>query len=231
MSQITKLFLTSLVLLVLSACGSDDGSGGGNTGTPTDPNTVFQTFPPTAFTLGDTTNTSYTGNDSAGGVYTATFSTQVQAQAIFLGQDAIPMLGQLQLNNTANGAFVSVVATTYYTTTAADRRYLGVDIPSGTSTVSATTTAVPQTVKIGDFGIIGTYTDNAGNDDERSWRVDDGFNGRAKLVTLSTTIDQFGDLVNSTISTSLIDTNGNSISQTLVIFYADTGITLTLNSN
>ncbi len=81
----------------------------------------------------------------------------------------------------------------------------------------------------GDFGVVGTYTDNAGNVTQQSWRIDDGFNGRANLVSLSTTIDQFGTLTLSTTTTQLIDTSGNVISEELIVFYADIGVTLTLN--
>ena len=109
-----------------------------------------------------------------------------------------------------------------------DRRYLGYSDDS-TTTVSATTSSLPQTVKIGDFGITGTYTDNAGNVDVKSWRVDDGGSGRARLVSLSTVKDQFGNLVTSSITTDSIDSNGNVISEVIEIFYADFGMTLTLN--
>ena len=59
---------------------------------------------------------------------------------------------------------------------------------------------------------------------------DDGFNGRAKLVVLSTETDQFGTLITSSTTTDLIDTSGNVISEEIKIFFADVGITLTLNS-
>jgi hypothetical protein len=219
--------LTLISALILVGCGGGGGDGA-SAGVPTDPDTVFRSAPSGYFTDGYSQTHNYTGADSEGGVYTATLSEQTQSQTTFLGVPAIPILGLLQLTNTANGAFVSSTVTVYYTTSASDRHYLG-SSDSSTTTVSSTTNALPESGKIGDFGVTGTYTDNAGNVTEQSWRIDDGFNGRAKLVSLSTTTDQFGTLTLSTTTTQLIDTSGNVISEELIAFYADVGVTLTLN--
>jgi hypothetical protein len=224
-----KHLALAIVVFTLAACGGGSG-GGGSDFEPTDPNTVFQSFPAGYFTEGRSSTQNCTGSDTAGGKFTAVFSGQTQAQTTFLGTPAIPILGQLQLTNTATNAFVSTIGTSYATTSAVDRRYLGYS-DSTTTTVSATTFAIPQTVKIGDFGNIGTYTDNVGNVDVQSWRVDDGGSGRAKLVVLSTEDDQFGSLENSSVTTDLIDTGGNVISEVIEIFFADLGVTLTLNCN
>jgi hypothetical protein len=220
--------LALLGTLFLVGCGGGGGAAA-PTDVPTDPNTVFRSSPTGYFTEGYSATGNYTGTDSEGGVYTATLSEQTKAQTTFLGVPAIPILGLLQLTNTANGGFVSNTVTVYYTTSASDRHYLG-SSDSSTTTVSSITDALPESGKIGDFGVIGTYTDNVDNVTEQSWRLDDGFNGRAKLVNLSTVTDQFGTLTLSTTTTSLIDTSGNVISQELIAFYADIGVTLTLNS-
>lgn len=219
-----------IVFAIITLLAGCSGGGGDEGTTPTDPNTVFELFPSTFFTAGTTDTLNFTGTDTAGGVYTATISQQTQAQSTFLDQPAIPILLQLQLTNTANGGFVSNVGTGYYSVSAADRHYLGYSDASST-TVSAITTAIPQTAKIGDFGVIGTYTDNAGEVDIESWRLDDGGNGRAKLVNLSTSKDQSDNLILSSTTTSLIDTNGNVISITLVLFFANEGVTITLNGS
>jgi len=219
-----KHLLLVFAVLAIASCG------GGSNFVPTDPNTVFQLLPTGYFTDGYSKTTNFTGSDSAGGVHTATLSEQTQAQTTFFGEPAIPVLGQIQLTNTVTGAFVSNVGTEYYSISASDRRFLGYSDSSST-TVSATTSAIPQTAKIGDFGSIGTYTDNVGDVDVTSWRLDDGGSGRAKMVALSTETDQFGTLTVSSTTTTLIDTSGNVISQEIVIFYADIGVTLTLNGS
>jgi len=177
MGKLMKKILVLLTALIfITGCSS-----GGDSVAPTDPSTVFNLFPPGSFTPGNTKTTNYTGTDTAGGVYTATFSAQVLTESTFLGVPAIPVLGQLQLTNTANGGFVSVILTSYYSPLASDRHYLGVS-SNTTTTVSSVTSAIPQTAKIGDFGVIGKYTDNAGDIDIQSWRIDDGSNGNADIV-------------------------------------------------
>ena len=221
-----KKYFILFALIIIQGCSS----GGGDSAPPTAPDTVFQLFQPGAFTVGFTETMNYTGTDTAGGVWNGTISDQTQSESTFLDQPAIPILSQVKLTNTANGEVISNIGTAYYSTSASDRRYLGYS-DSFTSTVSATTTAIPETAKIGDFGVIGTYTDNAGSVDVQSWRLDDGGSGRAKIVQLSTEKDQSGTLELSTTTTTLIDTSGNTISRTLVIFFADINVTLTLNGS
>lgn len=228
--MIKTIKLTGLYLLtfLLVACGG--GGGGGTPVTPTDPNTVFSLFPSGFFNAGYSDVVNYTGTDTLGGTHIATFSTQTQAQTTFLGEPAIPVIGQLQLTNTANNAVISNIGTVYWSTSATDRHRLGYS-DSTTTTVSATTTAIPQTAMINDFGVTGTYIDNAGEVGTDSWRLDDGGSGRAEMVNLSTTRDQFGDLISSSTTTTLIDTSGNSVSTTLVLFIASENATITLSSN
>ena len=221
------IILCSFFILTLSACGGG-GGGGGDDFVPTDPNTAFRTSPAGSFTEGSSGTMNCKGKDTDGGKHTAVFSSLTQAQTTFLGIPAIPILGQLQLTNTVTNAMVSTIGTSYASTSAGDRRYLGYS-NSTTTTVSATTSVIPETVKIGDFGNTGTYTDNVGNVDVKSWRVDDGGSGRAELVALSNVTDQFGDLQTSSTTTDLIDKGGNVISEVVVIYYATLGVTLTLN--
>jgi hypothetical protein len=220
----------SLSLLALTACGGGTGSSSSENriANPTDPNTVFRSFPAGYFTPGVTSTQNCTGEDSNGYDYSAVVSTQTQAETTFLRLPAIPIVALVQMTNISTGAFASNLGTSYTSTSELDRRYLGYS-DSSTTTVTATTSSIPQTLKIGDFGSLGTYTDNAGNVEVKSWRLDDGGDGRARLVSLSTTNDQYGDLVTSSVTTGLIDTNGNVKSEVVEIFYAEAGVTLTLN--
>ena len=185
------IFIAIVTIFSLSGCG-----GGGSSTTPTDPNTVFSLFPSAYFTLGYSESYTLTGTDTGGGVFTGSYSIQTQSQSTFNGNPAIPFAVSLQLNNTASGAFVTAIGTGYYSTTISNLHNLGfTNTTFGTTTVSASTTALPTTATIGNFGSVGTYTDSAGDTDVDTWRLDDGGNGNAKLVFSTTTTDQFEQLL------------------------------------
>ena len=224
-----KKYLILFALILIQGCGGGDNTTYVPSDVPTDPDTVFQLFETGYFTEGYTVTTNYTGSDTSGGTYTGTYSKQTLAESTFLGQPAIPILSELQITNTATGASASAVGTEYFTPLATDRHYLGYS--GDTTTVSATTSAIPQTAKIGHFGDVGTYTDNAGYIDVQTWRLDDGGNGTADAVIQSNETDQFGNPTSSSIETVKIDENGNRLSSKIVIYYADSDITVTLNSN
>lgn len=218
-----KKYFILFILILIHGCSS---GGGGST--PTDPSTSFSVFPPNYFTsYSKTINLS--GSDSTGDQYTVTFSEQTSTQTTFLGTPAIPILTQLQFTNTTTGGFISFIRNDYFTISASDRHYLGDDGDS--PTVSAVTTAIPQTATIGDFGVIGTYTDNAGEVESSSWRLDDGFNGRGKLVYLFNYKDQFGNTTGSETQTFIIDESGNRLSMTAEFFDTASGITITLSGS
>ena len=139
MHKISVIPLMLTLAFIITGCSSS----GGDSSTPTDPNTVFQLFETGYFSAGFTDTINLTGTDTAGGVWSGTFSEQTQPQSTFLGQPAIPILGQIQLTNSANGAVLSNIGTSYWSTSASDRRYLGYSDASS-STVSAVTTAIPE---------------------------------------------------------------------------------------
>jgi len=224
-----KKYLILFALILIQGCGGGDNATYVPSDVPTDPDILFQLFETGYFTEGYTVTTNYTGSDTSGGNYTGTYSKQTLAESTFLGQPAIPILSELQITNTTTGASASAVGTEYFTPLATDRHYLGYS--GDTTTVSATTSAIPQTAKIGDFGDVGTYTDNAGYIDVQTWRLDDGGNGTADAVIQSHETDQFGNPTSSSIETVKIDENGNRLSSKIVIYYADIDITVTLNSN
>lgn len=212
--------------VLITGCGSEDSS----TATIPDPGIEFPSFPSGLFTEGLANTTNYTGTGSDGSRWEATISEQTLAQSTFLGQPAIPILKELQLTNTSTGGTIPAISTEYYTTVPNDRHYLGFR-NSETETVTAVTSAIPLTAKIGDSGIIGTYTDNAGAISEQTWRLEDGLNGRAKRVVITTEKDQ-SDTVTSIITlTNIIETNGNLIASNLVIEFINLGLTLTFDGS
>ena len=224
------LILFALILIQGCSGGGGDAPPPDDALPPTDPGTVFPLFNAGQFVAGYTDTITLTGSNTEGDTFTGSFSVQTQPESTFLSMPAIPFLTELQLSNTKTGDFVATLGTSYYTTLATDRHYLGYSNLSVTIS-SAVREAIPQSAKIGDFGVIGTYTDNAGNVDAQSWSLDDAGGGFANRVELSTVTDPSGKLNSSSVTTSKIDANGNLLSYKYVIFIADTNVTTTLIGN
>ena len=217
-----KNYFFLLALIIIQGCSS----GGGDSSTPA---TSFSLFPPNYFTsYNETIN--FSGSDSTGDLYTLTLSEKTSAQTTFLTEAAIPILTDIQLTNTSSGGVINITQNSYFSTSATDRRFLGTD-GGLIETVSAVTTVIPQTAVIGASGVIGTYTDNAGDVESSLWRLEDGLSGRAKLIYQFTYTDQFGNSTGSETQTYLIDESGNRLSVTVVFFDTASGVTITLSGS
>ena len=230
MKIIIKMALVFILVSTLVACGGETNEN--NITNPTDPNTVFQLFPSGHFSNGYSETYILSGSDTAGGTQTGSFSIQTQSQSIFNGEAAIPFAVILQITNTQTGAFGSASGYGYYSTNQNDLRDLGYEsTTTGEMTVSATTTAIPLTGRINDFGDAGIYIDSTGERDVDTWQLSDGGDGRAKLTFYTTTTDQFGVTQSTSEETYLINPNGTRISIDFRIYYTSSGITLTLSGN
>lgn len=227
MKKIMVLFV--LLALFLSACGggapaTDDPSNTGG-GSPTDTSIAFNIFPPGFFTNYDVATTLSGKNDSLGITYTGDTSDKTQAQAIFLAEEAIPVVGRISFTG-SNGSFGSATVTSYFNTDENDRRLLGVE--ADTSTASATTRAIPLMANIGNSGVFGTYIDNVGYETSAVWLLEDGFDGRARLVLINVTRDTAGDIDNTMKTTYLIEPNGARLSVEYEMANPNAGILITL---
>ena len=220
--KLSSSFVLLIPLLLNLGCSSSGDDS-------TDPTTDFALFPASTFTAGYTETRYLSGPDSTGERYTGTLSTQTQPTSTYFGQPAIPIVIEAQFTNTATGLNIADISTGYYSTSANDRHYLGFDSPIET-TVSAVTSAIPQTAQIGDFGAIGTYTFNSGNVAELSWRLDDDGNDLAKRFIHTTFKDQLNNIIFSKTSTSTIDISGNFITTQLVYYFSDTDWAITLDA-
>jgi len=204
-------FLLILCVLLLSACG---GGGGASTntnngaGTPTGTSIDFNIFPPGFFTSYNV-SANLSGSDIRGGTYTGTTADALQIQTTFLGDPALPVQGVISFT-ISNGGFGTATLFSYFSTAANDRRFLGVS--GDVTTVSANTSAIPLTAKIGNSGVMGNYMDNAGFNTSVTWRLDDGFNGRANLMITNVTTDASGAIDNTMQTTYLIEPDGSRVS-------------------
>ncbi len=208
--------------------------GGNNTtknppgnGQPTDININFKLFPDDYFT-GYDVYAALVGSNNKGQSYTGSITEKTLAVTTFLGESAIPVESKTEFTIT-NGGFGSATLKNYYSVNADDRRFLGVG--GNIVTVSATTTPIPETARIGDSGMIGTYIDNANFETTLSWRLEDGFNGNAKLVLLNVTDKPSGDLDNRFTTTYLIQPDGSRLSVKLVTYNDNVNIEVTLEGD
>jgi hypothetical protein len=196
---------------------------------PPPPATAFSLFPSEYFVDGYRESYSLTGSDTDGVTFTGDWTFQAGAQTTFNGSPAIPFDGILNITNTATNAFFTSVETDYYSTNANDRRDLGfASTSTGVVKTPTSTTALPTTARIGDFGNIGTYVTSSGDTDVETWQLTDAGNGRAYILFFISRSDQFGDFNSSREEKYLIDENGNRMSLELRIFFQSSGITLTL---
>jgi len=230
-----KLVIASIMVVLLSACGSGGGGGGGSSTstpapTPTDTNLAFQSFPAGYFSSGYTETYQVTGSDTAGGTYTATLSSTTLAPTTFNGQPAIPVQKLVKITNTQTGAFVSGTGTDYFSTDSGSRMLLGyTDDSAEVTKIGLTMNIIPQSATIDDVGVIGSYT-GGGETDQITWQLTNANNGLANLVVNETTTIS-GSLDSSEEDSYVIDQSGNRKSLTVKIYYADTGIIITLSGN
>lgn len=215
-----KTILVITVALFIVSCGDSSTSA--------NPDSEFDIFPSSMFVTGTNKITNFTATDSNENSYTLILSEQTLADSQFLSQTAITIMSQLHLTNLSTGASISSFMTSFFSTSATERRFIGFST-SQSATVSAETSIIPQTAKIGDFGSVGTYTDNVGNVTTKSFRVENGGNGNGKVVILTIERDQFEAILLTEAITTLIDPNGNILSQAIVLFFADSDVTLTFN--
>ena len=184
MSHLRWLLIVVTVIVPLQGCGG----GGGSSNVPNDPSTIFSLFPAGYFSPGYSESYTLSGTDTNGRRYTASQSRETQSPSTFNAVAAIPVEIFSRLEETASGSVAVAIGTEYYSTNVANPDYLGsINTTDGITLLASTTTAYPETATIGDFGAVGTYTDNVGETDAIAWRLDDGGNGNGRLVISTTT--------------------------------------------
>jgi hypothetical protein len=224
-----RLILILSIIMLFIGCG---GGGGGGGSSPTPEDATFKLFPDGYFTAGYQESYTLTGSDTSGGKFKASNSSQTGSSIVVDGEQVVPIMSHYELTETVTNVSVSGLQTSYYTDDPNNRLYLGYDDESlGISSTAISTTAIPQTAKVGDFGKVGTYKNTDGETEVMTWQLTDANNGLANLIFSTTYQDQDGNLASSEEDTSVIDQNGNTRSFTVRVYTADDGVTMTLSSN
>jgi hypothetical protein len=226
-------FLFQCVLVVsLAACGN--GGGGGSSAapapTPTSTTIPFNLFPAGYFTNGYTKTFHLTGSDTQGGTYTGTITETTQAQSVYNAQPVIPVQTLLNLTNTKTNAFVTATGYEYFSTDINNLMSLGSTDSIGDIYTAISLNVVPKTAMIGASGAVGTYSGSgtaAGETVTLTWQLTNANNGLANLIVTNSTYIG-ATLDSSEKHTTVIDQQGNSQTTTIEIYYASSGVTITL---
>jgi hypothetical protein len=212
-------------IFLLSGCGSSPN-------TSTLPSTSFELFPSDFFTPGYSEFYDIKGTDTNTSQYTGDYSTGTLPETTFDGNPAIPYRFSLEYTQAISGALSFVDGVDYFSTNIADLKTLGftkVSFDAAITTVSANPAKLPIRSTINKSGLIGTYTDNAGNTYTQRWRLDGHVIKQAKLVFTTETSDQFGNKTSDNEVTYIIDTEGNRLSVAFRLTNLISGITINLS--
>lgn len=225
-----RSLLISLFIMFVTACG---GGGGGTPANPTDPTLSFSTFPPGYFNGSYSASYSLTGTATNGTSYTATWSVQSGADTTFNSKSVKTIEQLLSITNTTTNAVAGALGYTYFSTDINNLTLEGSYSPTiGVSSMATSTTIIPLTASIGDFGNVGSYTNSDGTSDTVTWSLEDGFNGKAKLVLTFVAKDTSNVLDTTEVRKWLISQDGTISSvEVIITFHQDNNLTLTLSGS
>jgi len=224
--RVYKSFIVFVIMIILlSGCvDTSDSEEGENTGSNVD----FRLFPSNYFTDYDV-SANLVGSDSRGYILTGSITERTLPISTFLGEDSVEIEIKTEFTASNNAGVALATVNSHYNTDTNNRRFLGVS--SDVETVSATTSVIPQTAKIGDSGSIGVYISNASFETTLSWRLEDGLNGNAKLIFSDTTNNQSGDPDNTFTTTYLIRPDGTRLSVQLETYSVGANLRVVLSGD
>ena len=235
-------FLIVMMISALSLYGCGGGSGTTTvTDTPTDTSLVFSIFAPEY--LGGNYSISYSlaGSDTNGDSYSATQSVQSgNPSMVFVGKKAVKVIDvSTSITNTSTNALIEITDNKYFIHEEHTNiiKYYGyyhdynasytyLVIPKSDTSINV----IPLTATIGDFGIVGEYINSGGSYFTQSWKLTDGFNGKAKLIVTTVPSDTSSNLYPTTIEKLLISQDGTVSGFELIVTYHQSGNTITLTS-
>lgn len=198
----TLLFLVFFTLSLTSV--SQNVISANSKKRPTNKNITFKLFPGNYFINYDV-SADLTGTDNQGTKFTGNVSEKVLPKTTYMGNRVIP-IETVTTFVSSNMGYGKATLSSYYSTKVNDRRFLGVS--GDITTMTAAPIAIPVAAKIGDSGKIGTYIDSRNFKTILSWKLNDGFNGKALLILMNTTNKPSGILDNTFKASYLIQING-----------------------
>jgi len=218
------LFILSV--FVLSGCGGGGGGSNSTSTTPTDPAQSFSLASLQSTTVGTVYSAQLTGSDSDGVSFSGSLSMANRTQIMLGGVLVTP--SDMIFSLTGGGGSVTVTGTSYVDTSGnLISLYLQT---TGMTCTPVSPDSMPLSVKIGDFGILSTFTCSDNTTQERSWRVEDAGNGNIRIISNGTSKDRFNTITDVTDVIFTIDGGGNIIAFKTVTTLFPSNYTLTLNA-
>lgn len=215
MGVLIRSLVISLIIVFVTACG---GGSPDSTETPL----VFSAFPPGYFDGNYSASYTLTGSSSDGENYTAIWEIVSGADTTFNSNPVKTIEKTLTTTNIAtNAVVVGAVHSTYFSTDINNLIVEGTG-SQGVIYIPTSTAIIPLTGSIGDSGIVGSYTGSDGSSSSSTWAIEDGFNGKAKLVITEVFKDGSSALYLTQVQKWLISKNGTISGVEAIVTYHQT---------
>jgi hypothetical protein len=190
-----------LALTVLSRCGG----GGGGGGSTTDPETVFQLYPPDWGVKGYTENYNVTGTvklNSEEAAVSGTYELKIGDLALpGAGVDTYSVSASIELELLAGG--ITSAGVMWYNSSNDAPLYIQVSA-SGTGIATQTKTGtpfdisiLPAVAQVGDSGTLTSWNFSNGTTQFSNWSLEPSTAGHALLITESATYE--GDILTTSV--------------------------------
>jgi hypothetical protein len=195
MKKFLCIALLLLAVLVLNACGGGGGGGGG--GSTTDPETVFQLYPPDWGVKGYTENYNVTGTvklNAAEAAVSGTYELKIGDLALpDAGVDTYSVSASIELEYLAGG--ITSAGVMWNNSSNDAPLYIQVSA-SGTGIATRTKTGtpfdisiLPAVAQVGDSGTLTSWNFSNGTTQLSNWSLEPSTAGHALLITESATYE------------------------------------------
>lgn len=230
---LANIAIIVLLSITLVACDKGDNGSSSQANIPTDRTLEFSLFPATYFGGSYSAYYSLVGAMSNGDGVRATFSTQSGSTATFNTQSVTTIEELTAITNATTGAVTTSLREIYYSTDMNNLTILGeYRTIDGVTIIATSPSVLPVTAKIGDFGMVGTYTLSDGTSSSVTWSLEDGYNGKAKLIITTTVQNASNTLYSTTVNSWTISQDGTrGALRITVTYHQQNNLTLTMSGN
>lgn len=218
------LVLATIVLS--SGCG---GGGGGDSQETTDNSNIVYSLANSKLEDVSSISFSVTGTDSLGGTYRGSLSFAKDTETVIDGMPVTPINTLVSLEETSSGFFLTVLTTTYFDSLGNPVKTVNPD--SGVECFPAEIHKIPDSAKIGDFGIATSYSCSDGGTQSGTWRLESAGNGMAYFIVTTTQKDSSGAVILREEDSLKINASGEPSSISAKLYLVDYDATLNLSGN